>query len=136
MSGFTLNWNTINFGLCLSAVYYCCVLWMFTNPHFVIIYSFKHSDIGCIKKIVYYFPTCDRKMFFVWNFYNKIVRRICSNIFWHSKIRLGNKSKRNVLFSTSVTIGLGFLLLNISAIISKAIDILRFFFGFYSSIFW
>ena len=48
--------------MCLSAVvYYCCILWTFTNFHFVIASSFKRSDIGCVKKIVYYFPTCRHK---------------------------------------------------------------------------
>ena len=50
--------------MCLSAVgYYCCLLWTFTNLHFVIISSFKLSDIGCVKKIVYYFPICDRNIY-------------------------------------------------------------------------
>ena len=49
--------------MCLSAVvYYCWVLWTFTNLHFVIVSSFKRSDICCAKKIVYYFPTCDHNI--------------------------------------------------------------------------
>ena len=34
-------------------------MFVFVFFHFVIISSFKRSDIGCVKKIVYYFPTCD-----------------------------------------------------------------------------
>ena len=44
---------------CLSAVCNWCVSGTFTNLHFVIISSFKRSDIGCVKKAVYFFPTCD-----------------------------------------------------------------------------
>ena len=50
------------FDMCLSAVYHCCVLRTLTNLHFVIISSFKRSDVGCVIKIVYYFPTYDRNI--------------------------------------------------------------------------
>ena len=73
------------------------------------------------------------------NLDNKIVSRIQSKIFWHRKIRLCHRNKSNAQFvpiiNNSVTIGLNFLLINISGIISsKTINISRFLFGFYSSI--
>ena len=36
------------------------------------------------------------KLLLIWNFDNKVTRRTQSNIFWHSKIRLRHKNKRNV----------------------------------------
>ena len=41
------------------------------------------------------------KFSFVWNFYNKVMDRIYSNIFQYDKIKLSNGNKRNVNFSTS-----------------------------------
>ena len=75
------------------------------------------------------------KVSFVWNFPTKIVHRILSNILW-----LSNKTREMFSFiyvtNNSVTTGLSFLLLSISAIISwKIINILRFLFKLYSSIF-
>ena len=70
------------------------------------------------------------------NFHSKIV----CNIFWKSKIRFCDKNKRIFRFlpiiNNSVTVGLRFLLLSISAIMSsKTINIFRFLFGLYSSVF-
>ena len=65
----------------------------------------------------------------------------CVYYFWRSKVKLCNKNKRNIQFSTlinnSVTIGLSFLLLSISAIMSakQLIFIKGFLFESYSSIF-
>ena len=79
------------------------------------------------------------KISFVWNFHNEIVRRIKSNIFWHSKKDRVIKTREMFSFlpliNNSVTIGFRFLLLSISAIISlKTINILRFLFELHSSI--
>ena len=41
------------------------------------------------------------KFSFIWNFHNKKVCSIQSNIFWHFKIRLCNKDSRNSNFSAS-----------------------------------
>ena len=77
--------------MCLSAVvYYCCVLWAFTNFHFVIISSFKRSDIGCVKEIVYYFPTCDH------NRYSN--ETTLSSYIWHLKSVSSQTANLNSLF--------------------------------------
>ena len=80
------------------------------------------------------------KFFFVWNIHDKAMSRIYSNIFGTVQLRLCDKNKRIAQFvlpliNTSVTVGLGFLLLIISAIISSnTINYFRFLFGFYLSI--
>ena len=78
------------------------------------------------------------KFSFLWNFRNKIVSRIYSNIFCRSKMILCNKNKKVVLFSTSNKSSYYwikfFIAKHISNHVIKIIS-LRFSFGLYSSIF-
>ena len=74
---------------------------------------------------------------FLFIFHNIIAQRIYSDIFWQSKMKLCNKKREMLSFlpliNNSVTMGLSFLLLSISAIkSSKAINILRLLFRLYS----
>ena len=69
------------------------------------------------KVNIWWLINCDLlKLSFVWNFYNKVMGGIQSNIFWYDKIRLQNKRKRLFSFlsliNNSVTIRLRFLLLS------------------------
>ena len=73
--------------MCLFAVvYYCCVLWTFANFHFVSISSFKRSDIGCVGKIIYYFPICDRNNVYI-DVLDDIVNKYNNNTY-HRKIQM------------------------------------------------
>ena len=74
------------------------------------------------------------KLSFVWNFHDKIMGRIYSNIFWHSKKKCVVKTREMFSFlsvrNNSFTFRLSFLWLSISAIISSnTINVLIFLFG-------
>ena len=80
---------------------------------------------------------CDLcKFSFAWNFHNKIMCWIQSNIFCDSKIRLRDKTKRKKvnffsLVHNSVTIGLSFSLRSISVIYHQKQLMFRFLCGLY-----
>ena len=72
----------------------------------------------------------------VWNFHNKIVVEFSLISFDTAKWGCVIKTTFYLMINNSVTIRLSFLLSSISAIIlSKTMNILRFLFGLYSSIF-
>ena len=86
------------------------------------------------------------KVYFVWNFRNKVVVDFIyltlsiSNLFGNNKVRFCNKTKRNIEFFPSnnyclVAIILSFLLLSISVIISSDRILLGFLLGYLDSFF-
>ena len=88
--------------------------------------------IVVLKVNIWWMIRCDMlKFLFVWNFQNKMMSRIYSNIFWHSTINCVIKTRELFIFlpliNNSVAIEFSFLILSILGIItSKMIKLFRF----------